>query len=346
MDKRASFANNRVLITGGAGTVGKALARHLLGTETEDIRIYDNNETELFYIAEEFRSDPRITVNLGDVRDKDKLIKSTRGVDVIFHAAAYKHVILSEFNPFDVIQTNITGTQNVIEAALANDVSKVIFTSSDKAVNPTNVMGASKLMAEKLVTAANAMRYDKKTIFASTRFGNVLGSRGSVVPIFAKQIAKGRQVTLTDSRMTRFVMTTDEAVRLVIESCSLARGGEVFITKMPVIRIVDLAHAMIDILGRADGAASRNIDIVEIGKKPGEKLYEELMSTEEMGRAVELDKMFAVLPAFRNLYKVDYSYDHIVSTTVEKPYISSDEAVMSRSDLQSYIVKNRLLEDL
>lgn len=345
MELSASFSQKRVLITGGAGTVGKALVRHILRTEADDIRVFDNNETELFYVAEEFRSDPRVTVSLGDIRDKDKLVKSSRGVDIVFHAAAYKHVILSEFNPFDVIQTNIAGTQNVIEAAFTNGVNKVIFTSSDKAVNPTNVMGASKLMAEKLITAANAMSFDKKTIFASTRFGNVLGSRGSVVPIFVKQIAKGGPLTLTDARMTRFVMTIDEAVRLVIESCSMAKGGEVFITKMPVIRIVDLAHTLIDILGNSSGARPVNIQITEIGKKPGEKLYEELMSMEEMGRAVEMERLFAVLPAFRNLYNIEYSYDGIINSAVGKPYVSSEEAVLSRDELRSYIEQNRVLEE-
>ncbi|BCB96067.1 membrane protein [Dissulfurispira thermophila] len=344
-----SFSNEGIkciLITGGAGTVGKTLIRQLLLSDIQEIRIFDNNETELFYLTDEYRGESRVVFFLGDVRDRDKLIKITRGVDVIFHTAAFKHVILSEFNPFDVVQTNINGTQNIIEAALTNNVGKVIFTSSDKAVNPTNVMGTSKLMAEKLITAANTIRYDKKTIFSSTRFGNVLGSRGSVVPIFKKQIKNGGPVTLTDNRMTRFVMTVDEAVGLVVESSLIARGGEVFVTKMPVIRISDLADVMIDILAPMYGYKPDSIKIIEIGKKPGEKLYEELMSHEEMGRAIELKKLFVIFPAFRDLYKIDYTYKDIVSYALENPYISSDEPYMSKEELRAYILKHRLVEEV
>jgi FlaA1/EpsC-like NDP-sugar epimerase len=346
MNDKIVLGVKNVLITGGAGTVGKALLRRLLLSDAEEIRVLDNNETELFYLADEFKDDARISVFLGDVRDKDKIIKISRGVDLLFHTAAFKHVILSEFNPFDVIQTNINGTQNVIEAAFDNNVGKVIFTSSDKAVNPTNVMGASKLMAEKLITAANTLRYDKKTVFASTRFGNVLGSRGSVVPIFKKQIRSGGPVTITDNSMTRFVMTIYEAAQLVIESSLLIKGGEVFVTKMPVVSIVDLAHVMIDILSPDSGHGAGKISIVEIGKKPGEKLFEELMSTEEMGRAVELEKLFVILPAFRNLYKIDYHYDGVVSRNIERPYVSSEETLMTREELKSYILENRLFEDM
>lgn len=342
----SDYGINSVLITGGAGTVGKTLLKQILLSDIKEIRIFDNNETELFYLTDEYRGDSRITIFLGDIRDRDKLIKITRGVDLIFHTAAFKHVILSEFNPFDVVQTNINGTQNVIEAALLNNVGKVIFTSSDKAVNPTNVMGTSKLMAEKLITAANTIRYDKKTIFSSTRFGNVLGSRGSVVPVFKKQIRNGGPVTLTDSRMTRFVMTIDEAVRLVLESSLIAKGGEVFVTKMPVVRIADLAEVMIDVLAPVYGYKPENIKIIEIGKKPGEKLYEELMSIEEISRAIELEKLFVIFPAFRDLYKINYTYEGIVSKTLQNPYISSNEPFMSKEELKSYILKHKLMEEV
>ncbi|MEW6417035.1 MAG: SDR family NAD(P)-dependent oxidoreductase [Nitrospirota bacterium] len=346
MQNKSNFRAKKILVTGGTGTIGKTLLKHLLLTEAEEIRLFDNNEAELFYIADEHRGDSRIAVFLGDVRDRDKLLKITRGVDIVFHTAAFKHVILSELNPFDVIQTNINGTQNVIEAALVNNIGKVIFTSSDKAVNPTNVMGASKLMAEKLITAANTIRYDKNTIFASTRFGNVLGSRGSVVPVFKKQIKNGGPVTVTDNRMTRFVMTVDEAAGLVIESSMIAKGGEVFVAKMPVIGISDLADIMIEILAPVYGYSPDDIEVVEIGKKPGEKLYEELMSAEEMNRAAELENMFVIFPAFRDLYKIEYIYDGIISQDVNKPYISSEEVFMSKENLRTYISKNGLLEDI
>ena len=168
------------------------------------------------------------------------------GINLVFHTAAFKHVILCERSPFEAVQTNIIGIQNIIQAAIANQVARLIFTSSDKAVNPTNVMGTSKLMGERLMTAANGNACGNCQIFASTRFGNVLGSRGSVIPIFREQIKMGGPVTLTDPEMTRFIMSIKQAVQLVIDSAFLAQGGEVFVTKMPVIRIQDLAEVMIN----------------------------------------------------------------------------------------------------
>jgi len=220
---------------------------------------------------------------------------------------------------------------------------KVIFTSSDKAVNPTNVMGTSKLMGERLMTAANSNQHDDGPIFTSTRFGNVLGSSGSVVPIFHKQIAKGGPVTLTQADMTRFVMSIGQAVRLVVDSANLAQGGDVFITKMPVIRIKDLADIMIAALAPVYGHRPEAIEITEIGVKPGEKLYEELMNHEEMRRAVELPRYFSILPAFRGLYKdIPYNYPDILSTTVTKPYNSSYEKPMSKKALADFLKENDL----
>ena len=192
-----------------------------------------------------------VQFQLGDVRDRDKLVQAMRGIDIVLHTAALKHVILCEQSPRDAVQTNIQGVQNLIDAATVNQVERVLFTSSDKAVNPTNVMGTSKLMGERLMTAANAHRRAGGPIFASTRFGNVLGSRGSVIPLFMRQISRGGPVTLTDPEMTRFIMTLREAVHLVMESTFLARGGEVFVTKMPIARIQDLAKVMVKTLAPA-----------------------------------------------------------------------------------------------
>ncbi len=208
---------------------------------------------------------------MADLRDGEKLSRSMQGVDVVFHAAALKHVILCERSPFEAVQTNIHGVQNVILAARKNNVERVIFTSSDKAVNPTNVMGTSKLMGERLMTAANSNARGEKTIFASTRFGNVLGSSGSVIPIFRKQIQKGGPVTITHPKMSRFIMTIEESVRLVIDSATVAKGGEVFITKMPVINIQDLAEVMLEELAPTYGYKAEDIELTEIGTKPGEK---------------------------------------------------------------------------
>ena len=246
----------------------------------------------------------------------------------------------------EAIQTNIHGVQNVITAARENNVGKVIFTSSDKAVNPTSVMGTTKLMGERLITAANSNSKDGNTIFASTRFGNVLGSNGSVIPIFKNQIKAGGPVTITDPEMTRFIMTIEQAAELVIDSAGLAKGGEVLITKMPVISIMDLAKVMIELLAPAYGHDADKIKIETVGCKPGEKLYEELMSDEETRRAVELERYFSVLPAYRGIYReIEYSYPDFTSDIVDNPYNSSVEANMSMMELRAYLLRNGLLAE-
>jgi FlaA1/EpsC-like NDP-sugar epimerase len=255
-------------------------------------------------------------------------------------------VIFCEKSPYESVQTNINGVQNIISAALENQVGRVIFTSSDKAVNPTSVMGTSKLMGERLITAANYQSQKNKIIFSSTRFGNVLGSSGSVIPIFMEQIKRGGPVTITDKEMSRFIMSISQAVRLVIESANLAKGGEVFITKMPVIRIADLAQVMIEELAPQHGFAPEDIDVTYIGAKPGEKLYEELMSSEETRRSVELTKYFCVLPAFRDIYKrISYEYDNIVARTVTNPYVSAAEEPFNREQLREFLRQYKLLKE-
>ena len=282
---------------------------------------------------------------MGDIRDRAKLVRIMQGIDIVFHAAAFKHVILCERSPFEAVQTNIVGVQNIIHAACENSVEKVIFTSTDKAVNPTSVMGTSKLMSERIMTAANNNSQPGGPVFASTRFGNVLGSRGSVIPIFKKQIKNGGPVTLTDVHMTRFIMSIQQAVRLVIDSASLVRGGEVLITKMPIIRVKDLAEVMIEVLAPRCGYKPSGIKIEIIGSKPGEKLYEELMSDEETRRSVELPNYFSVLPAFRGMYEyIDYNYPDLVSSTVTNPYISANEKVLDKEALTGFLVNNNLLE--
>jgi FlaA1/EpsC-like NDP-sugar epimerase len=262
---------------------------------------------------------------------------------VIFHAAAFKHVILCERSPFEAVQTNIIGVRNIIKGAMENKVRKVIFTSSDKAVNPTNVMGTSKLMGERLMTAANSNMRDAGSIFASTRFGNVLGSRGSVIPIFREQIRNGGPITLTDPDMTRFIMSIKEAVRLVIDSAAFARGGEVFVTKMPVSRIEDLADVMIEELAPFYGHNPEDLSINVIGTKPGEKMYEELMSAEETRRAWELERYFVILPAFTSPYRnVLYRYQDLRSEMVTNPYHSANEKPLAKDELRIFLKENNL----
>jgi len=335
------------LITGSCGTVGSELTKQLLKSDDyqpSEVLCIDNNESELFFQEQSYLSDSRARFVLADLRDRDSLVELLQGVDVVFHTAAYKHVVMCERSPMQAVQTNILGVQNIIYASQTNDVEKVIFTSSDKAVNPTNVMGTTKLMGERLITAANNSQREHKTIFASTRFGNVLGSNGSVIPIFKKQIEKGGPVTLTSPEMTRFVMTIEQSAKLVLNSAEIACGGEVFITKMPIINIKDLAEVMIRKLSIEYGHSSDSVSIDTIGAKPGEKLYEELMSDEETRRSVELSDYFAVLPAFKGIYKdIDYKYSDFKSSTVSNPYNSSIETQMTQEELTSFLETNNLL---
>lgn len=337
--------NKKILITGACGTVGRELVRQfLLDFHVKELVAVDNNETGLFFLEEKYRNYRNVGFYLADVRDQRKMMRVMEGVHIVFHAAAYKHVILCERSPFESVQTNILGVQNIIIAASKNNVEKVIFTSSDKAVNPTNVMGTSKLMGERLMTAANNNSPEGKTVFASTRFGNVLGSRGSVIPIFRKQIRNGGPVTLTDEGMTRFIMSIKEAVQLVIDSAFLSCGGEVFITKMPVIRIKDLAEVMVDELSGRYGYDKEDVRIEIIGSKPGEKMYEELMNYEETRRTLELDRYFITKPAFSSLNRnIQYDYPEIVSRTVSAPYNSENQQHMTKEKLRAFLDENDLL---
>ena len=339
------LTKKRVLVTGACGTVGRELIRQLL----EEYRVkelvgLDNNESELFFIEQEFAAHEQASFFLADVRDRDRLCDKMAGIDVVFHTAAFKHVLLCERSPFEAVQTNIHGVQNIIYAAVENKVERVIFTSSDKAVNPTNVMGTSKLMGERLITAANSNLLTQGPVFTSARFGNVLGSRGSVIPIFSDQIRRGGPVTVTNPEMTRFIMSIEEAVELIINAGELSRGGEVFVTKMPAIRIKDLADVMIRQLAPGYGRKPEDIKIQIIGHKPGEKMYEELMNIEETRRSWELEHYFVILPAFTDLYReIDYEFPDIKSREVTKSYQSDKEEPLSKNQLAAFLKKNNIL---
>lgn len=341
------FKDKSVLVTGSCGTVGRELVRILIEDfQVEELTALDNNESELFSQAEKYNKYSNLRFFLADVRDKYKLSSKMKNVDIVFHTAAFKHVVLCEQSPFEAVQTNIIGVQNVIYAGIENKVNRIIFTSSDKAVNPTSVMGTSKLMCERLITAANSNLRKGETILSSTRFGNVLASRGSVIPIFHDQIRNRRPITLTDPGMTRFIMSVNEAVRLVLKSALLSRGGEVFITKMPVIRIKDLAEVMISELAPKYGYSPSEIEIKVIGVKAGEKMFEELMNQEETRRAWELDRYFIVLPAFRSLYRnIDYTYNNIINKKVSNPYQSNIETPLSKDELANFLKENRIIKE-
>jgi FlaA1/EpsC-like NDP-sugar epimerase len=342
------FENKTILVTGSSGTVGSELVAQLLDKNIYNIAEIigiDNNEGELFLQDQNYLQDVRAKFYICDIRDSQALREKMQGVDIVFHCAALKHVVLCERSPDQAIVTNIYGVKNVISSAKSENIETVIFTSSDKAVNPTNVMGTTKLMGERLITAANSHKRGSGPIYASTRFGNILGSSGSVVPIFHNQIKNGGPVTITDKGMTRFIMSVEESVKLVIDSALQAKGGEVFVTKMPVVKIIDLARAMIQELAPFYGYSPDDIKLKTIGSKPGEKLYEELMSDEEIRRSLELEKYFSVLPAFRGIYsEIDYSYNGIISTEVSNPYISENEQNLSVQEIIFFLKEYSLLD--
>jgi UDP-N-acetylglucosamine 4,6-dehydratase len=276
-----------VLITGGTGSFGKAfVARLLTDQKPAAVRIYSRDELKQYDMQRQLGGDERLRFLIGDIRDPERLRMATRGVDVIVHAAALKQVPACEYNPFEAVQTNVLGAQNVVTAAIANEVSRVIALSTDKAVNPVNLYGATKLCAEKIVTQGNAYVGVSDVRFATVRYGNVVGSRGSVIPLFKRQAELG-ELTITDEAMTRFWITLEQAVDFVITCLDRMRGGEVFIPKIPSMRVTDIAEAIAP-------AATRKV----IGIRPGEKVHEVLLTEDESRHAVAFDDRFAIYPNF------------------------------------------------
>ena len=295
------FRSKKILVTGGAGSIGSAIVRELLQHNPNIIRVLDNNESALFELEESLKiHDNKLRFLVGDVRDKERIGFALENIDIVFHTAALKHVPSCEYNPFEAIKTNILGTQNVIDGCLANDVKKLIFISTDKAVNPVNVMGASKLLGERLTLAANSYRGLHPTIFSVVRFGNVLASRGSIVPLFLQQIKNGGPVTITDERMVRFIMPLEQAVQLILRSTELAEGGETFILQMPQIKITDLVEVMVEQLAHRFGKDPKSIKIQKIGAKKGEKLTEDLISELEQESAIVKDNLVIIGTARSN----------------------------------------------
>jgi len=293
----SKFEEKRILVVGGTGSIGSALTRTLLNLKPGVVRVLSNDENGLFEMEQELGERKDLRFLLGDVRDRERMMLACRDIDVVFHAAALKHVPISEYNPFEVVRTNVIGTQNVLEAAIWEKAEKFLFISTDKAVNPVSTLGASKLLCEKLVLDAASYRGPKLTAISCLRFGNVLGTRGSVVNIFASQIAKGGPVTVTDKSMTRFVMSSDGAVSLLLKAAELARGGEIFVLKMSAANILDLAQAMIDDLAPRYGRNPQDIKIQIIGTRPGEKMHEQLITEEEASRTFDNGELYAILPS-------------------------------------------------
>lgn len=282
-----------ILLTGGTGSFGKAFIREVLDHhEPSAIRIFSRDELKQHELAARL-ADNRVRYLIGDVRNVDRLKRAAEGVDLIVHTAAMKQVPICEYNPFEAVQTNVIGAENVLAAALANEVPRTIALSTDKAVNPVNLYGATKLAAEKIITQGNVYSGPRDIRFASVRYGNVVGSRGSIIPIFKRQAEEG-QITITDEAMTRYWITLEQAVALVIDSLDRMLGGEVFVPRIPSMAVTDIAEAL------APGVPRRII-----GVRPGEKIHECLITVDEARHAVAFADHFAIHPSF-SFRNVDY----------------------------------------
>lgn len=280
--------NKTILITGGTGSFGQAMTQKLLERyRPKSVRIFSRDELKQHNMRVAFHDDERLRFLIGDVRDVLRLQRALEGVDIVFHAAAMKQVPACEYNPIEAIRTNIDGAINVMEACLNNNVERVVALSTDKAAGPVNLYGATKLCSDKLFIQANHYAGSRPVRFSVVRYGNVMGSRGSVIPVFLEQLKKGNRLTITHDAMTRFWITLDQATDFVLSSLSLMRGGEIFVPKIPSMKIVDLAKTM-----------KEDAELVIIGIRPGEKIHESLITPEEGARTFELKDRYVIEPDF------------------------------------------------
>jgi FlaA1/EpsC-like NDP-sugar epimerase len=329
-----TFDNATILITGGTGSWGQELTRQLLADHNpEEIRIYARGEIKQVEMKRRFNN-PKLKFLIGDVRDKERLTTSCKGVDYVFHMAALKHVPICEQNPDEAVKTNITGTQNVIFASIENNVKKCIDVSTDKAVDPLNLYGVTKAVGEKLTIAANQL--PGNTVFTCVRGGNVMGSNGSVIPLFRKQLETTNTLTITDERMTRFIFSLEDAIGLVLESAEKSVGGEVFVMKMPSSTITELAKVMIEELGNKDSKTK------VIGIRPGEKIDEVLVSRYEADRVVEDGDFFIILP-FIDIPATTKHYKKSQIKNIEE-FHSRNTKILEGKDLKALLDKHGFLD--
>ena len=286
-DLTSIFAGKKILITGGTGSLGQALTKRLLEIGANTIRIFSRNESKQIEMEDNIKDD-RLKFFIGDVRDFQRLLKAVEGADFVFHTAALKHVPKIEYNPFEAIKTNVVGSQNVIDASLDANVDKVVYVGTDKAVSPLNTYGATKLLAEKLFVSANNYFTREKTKFFAVRYGNVLGSSGSVIPLFIKQIKSKQKITITNSNMTRFSLTMSEALDFILHTIDIGKGSEIFIPKLRAYSITDVKSVLKETL--------ENTGEEEIGIRPGEKLHEEMISNDESMNTLEFKDYFTIIP--------------------------------------------------
>ena len=329
------FENKTILITGGTGSLGQALTKRLLEYNVKAVRIFSRNESKQIEMESNIKDD-RIRFFLGDVRDLQRLTRATEDVDLVFHAAALKHVPKIEYNPFEAIKTNVVGSQNVIDACLINNVEKVICVGTDKAVSPLNTYGATKLLMEKLFVAANNYLNPEKhrTVFLAVRYGNVLGSSGSVIPKFIEQIKTNKPVTITDPKMTRFSITMNEAIDFIFNATKVGKGSEVFVPKLYAYNIADVKNALTELLSDTGEKI--------IGIRTGEKLHETLINEDEIRYSWEFKNMYMIANPLYSLFidkNIKESYQGIKKIEDIQKYSSNVVEKIPTENLKS-IIKN------
>jgi len=321
------FKNKTLLITGGTGSFGNAVLRGFLSTDIKEIRIFSRDEKKQDDMRKKYNND-KLKFYLGDVRDVNSVIDAVRGVDFIFHAAALKQVPSCEFYPMQAVQTNIIGTENVLNAAINAKVKKVIVLSTDKAVYPINAMGVSKAMMERVAVAKSRNLDDNETMIACTRYGNVMASRGSVIPLFIEQIREGKTITITDPAMTRFMMSLDQAVELVLFAFKNGKNGDIFVQKAPAATVELLTKTLKNMLGKPEH------EVKIIGTRHGEKLYETLLTKEEMVKAIDMDEYYRIPADNRDLNYSKFMEDGEEVVTQAGEYHSHNTHRLNEEELK------------
>lgn len=329
------FANKTLLLSGGTGSFGNAVLRRLLDSDLREIRIFSRDEKKQDDMRK-YYGNPKLKFYIGDVRDYQSLLNVVRGVDFIFHAAALKQVPSCEFHPLEAVKTNVLGTENILEAAITLGVNRVVVLSTDKAVYPINAMGISKAMMEKVAVAK--ARNTNGTVINVTRYGNVMCSRGSVIPLFTTQIRAGQPITITDPAMTRFMMTLDDAVDLVLYAFEHGKPGEIFVQKAPAATIETLANALTSLLGKPEH------ELRVIGTRHGEKLYEALLSREEMVAAEDLGEYYRVPPDLRDLNYGKFVEQGEVRISEATDYNSHNTTRLDLSGMKGLLMKLRFMQ--
>ena len=326
------FEDKVLLITGGTGSFGNAVLRRFIDSGFSEIRIFSRDEKKQDDMRKRY-GNAKLKFYIGDVRDYQSVLNATRGVDYIFHAAALKQVPSCEFHPMEAVKTNVLGTENVLEAAIQNEVKRVVCLSTDKAVYPINAMGISKAMMEKVMVAKSRNVDDSKTVICGTRYGNVMASRGSVIPLFIEQIRAGIPLTLTDPSMTRFMMTLADAVDLVLYAFEHGNNGDLFVQKAPAATVETLALALTDLLGKPEHP------VQVIGTRHGEKLYEALLSREEMACAEDMGEYFRVPPDLRDLNYAKYVEQGEMKISRMEDYNSHNTERLDKVGMQQLLLK-------